>query len=161
MQKFAYITVLYGNNIYITGALVLRYSLMKTNTPFDRVILVTPDVSAQFRSYLKFVYTHIIEINYVKVDPSIFLEEDTRFRDVFTKLEALALIQYEKIILLDLDMIVARNIDHLFKLAPPAACIKRYYIPYGKKIPPNMICCESKLTGSINAGLMLLKPDTD
>ena len=161
MTKFAYVTVLYGNNIYLTGALVLGYSLMKTNTNYDRVILVTPDVSSEYKSYLKTVYTNIIDIDYVRVSSEIFSESSTRFRDVFTKLECFGLVQYNKIILLDLDMIIAKNIDHLFKLTPPAACIKHYYVPYGKKIPSSMVCRGNKLVGSINAGLMLLKPDID
>ena len=174
MTKFAYVTVMYGKNIYLTGALVLGYSLMKTGTNFDRVILVTPDVSseynpkdaiqgsarsAEYKSYLKTIYTHIIDIDYVTASAEIFLETDTRFRDVFTKLACLNLTQYDKIILLDLDMIVTKNIDHLFKLEAPAACLKRFYVPFGKKIPANMICQGNKLVGSINAGLMLLKPD--
>lgn len=159
MAKYAYVTVLYGNNIYLTGALVLGYSLKRTKTIHDRVILITPDVGNENQLYLSKIYTHIIPINYTNVNPEIFSEQNTRFRDVFTKLECLSLIQYDKIILLDLDMIIAKNIDHLFKLIPPAACIKKYYVPYGKIIPQNMICKNNKLVGSINAGLMLLKPD--
>lgn len=159
MNKYAYVTVLYGNNIYLTGALVLGYTLMKTNTKIDRVILVTPDVSIEFKNFLKTVYTYIIDIDYVSVSSEIFSEENTRFIDVFTKLECLALVQYQKIILLDLDMIITKNIDHLFKLNAPAACLKKYYVPYGKIIPSNMICVGNKLVGSINAGLMLLEPN--
>lgn len=162
MDKYAYVTVLYGNNsIYLTGALVLGYSLMKTRTPYDRIIMVTYDIRGEYRSYLKKIYTHIIEIGYIRANPNIFLISDTRFKDVFTKLECLSLIQYDKIILLDLDMIVLRNIDHLFDLTPPAACLKKFYIPYGNLIPKNMICRGNKLVGSINAGLMLLKPDIE
>lgn len=158
MSKYAYVTVLYGNNIYLTGAIVLGYTLMKTNTKIDRLILVTPDVSDQYKSFLKTIYTKIIDIEYTQVSLEIFSDKNTRFRDVFTKLECLNLIQYDKIILLDLDMIVSKNIDHLFKLPTPAACLKKYYIPYGKLIPKNIICENNLLVGSINAGLMLLKP---
>ncbi|AQN68077.1 putative glycosyltransferase [Saudi moumouvirus] len=159
MSKYAYVTVMYGNNIYLTGALVLGYTLYKTKTEYDRIILVTPDVSDLYKSYLSDMYTKIIDIDYVQVNSNIFLEQETRFRDVFTKLACLNLVQYQKIILLDLDMIVAKNIDHLFKLNPPAACLKKYHISYGKKIPSKMICDGNKLVGSINAGLMLLHPD--
>jgi len=159
MNRYAYVTVLYGNNIYLTGAIVLGYSLMKTNTKFDRVILVTKDVSESYRSMLSEVYTDCIEIDYIEANPKIFLET-TRFRDVFTKLECLNLIMYDKIILLDLDMIVTQNIDHLFQLHPPAACLKRSNVEYGQIIPREKICDSSlKLVGSINAGLMLLRPD--
>jgi lipopolysaccharide biosynthesis glycosyltransferase len=161
MSKYAYVTILYGNNIYLTGALVLGYSLMKTNTPYDRIIMVTPDVSGEYKFYLRTIYTHVQEIEYIEVSSEIFSEENTRFRDVFTKLECLSLMQYDKIILLDSDMIIAKNMDHLFKLNAPAACLKKNYIPYGKLIPSNMICSGNKLVGSINAGLMLLKPDNN
>ena len=36
-----------------------------------------------------------------------------------------------------------------------------FNVPYGKKIPADMICSNGKLVGSINAGLMLLKPDVE
>ncbi|AGD92165.1 p13-like protein [Megavirus lba] len=161
MVNYAYITVMYGNNVYLSGALVLGYTLFKSKTPHDRVILVTPDVSETYKSYLRDIYTHVIDIDYVKVSSNIFLEQDTRFRDVFTKLSCLSQVQYDKIILLDLDMIISKNIDHLFKLSAPAACLKKNHISYGKKIPSNMICHNNRLVGSINAGLMLLKPDLE
>lgn len=158
-SPYAYVTVLYGNNIYLTGAMVLGFSLMKTKTLYDRIILVTPDVSLEYITYLKNVYTHVIDTSYVDVNPTIFLKSDTRFRDVFTKLSCLKLISYDKILLLDLDMIICKNIDHLFKLEPPAACIKHYNLKFGEKINSKLICDGTKLVGSINAGLMLLKPD--
>lgn len=161
MNRYAYVTVMYGNNIYLTGALVLGYTLAKTNPFCDRVILVTPDVSAQYKSYVAHYYNKVIDIEYVKVSNDIFSDQNTRFRDVFTKLECFSLIQYDKVILLDLDMIVTRNMDHLFKLDAPAACLKKYFVTYGKKIPSNMICQNGKLVGSINAGLMLLEPNLD
>ena len=157
-MKYAYVTTLYGNNVYITGAIVLGYTLMMTKTKIDRVIMVTPDVGLENCKILSNFYTHIIPIDYLQVDNSFYLE-DTRFRDVFTKLKCFELVQYDKIILMDLDMVVQHNIDHLFKLQPPAACLKKYHIGYGKPIPDKMICQNNKLIGSINAGLMLLKPD--
>lgn len=161
MDKYAYVTVLYGNNIYLTGALVLGFTLMKTKTKHDRVILVTSDVSMEYRNILSIVYNRVVEIDYVDVSSEIFSDENTRFRDVFTKLRSFQLIEYDKIILLDLDMIIVKNIDHLFQLKTPAACLKHYYVPYGHLIPPKMICQNNKLVGSINAGLMLLKPDLE
>lgn len=157
--KYAYVTVLYGTNIYITGAIMLGYTLMKTNSQYDRVILVTNDVDQNYLKILSNFYTRIIPIEYVKVNPNIFLDQNTRFRDVFTKLICLNLIEYHKILLMDLDMIVVNNIDHLFQLSTPAACLKRDFVPYGKRIKSDKICKNGKLVGSINAGLVLLKPD--
>lgn len=155
-MNYAYVTILYGNNIYLTGALVLGYSLKKTKTNHDIIILVTPDVSEEYKEYLKKFYK-IIDINYIKLNDNLFEKE--RFKDVFTKLECLKLIQYDKIILLDLDMIIVKNIDKLFKLSPPAAVLKHNYVPYGQKISSKMICNNNKLINTINAGLMLLEPN--
>ena len=160
MTEYAYVTVLYGNNIYLTGALVLGYSLARTKTEFDRVILVTPDVSELYRGFLKKIYTHIISIEYIEANPSLFTE-GTRFREVFTKLSCIGLIQYQKIILLDIDMIVTNNIDHVFKLTAPAASLKHFNLPYGQKVPSSMICQDNRLVGSINAGFMLLEPNLE
>jgi len=137
----------------------LGYSLYRTKTPYDRLILVTPDVSEEYQIYLKTIYTDVVPIEYMKVNASIFQDQATRFRDVFTKLECLALTSYSKVILLDLDMIITQNMDHLFDLEAPAACLKRDDWPHGKLIPSSMICSHGRLVGSINAGLMLLKPD--
>lgn len=162
-EKYAYVTVLYGNNIYLAGTLVLGFSLMETASKYDRVILVTPDVQQEYRIYLKKFYTHIIEVDYIDANPSIFLEEDTRFTKVFTKLQCLGLVQYQKIIVLDSDMIILKNIDHLFSLETPAACLRIYEHPYdhpyGMKIPLEKMCTDGKLFGGINAGLMLLEPN--
>ena len=151
MTKYAYVTVLYGNNIYLAGALVLGYSLVRTKTEFDRVILVTPDVSELYRGFLKKIYTHIISIEYVETNPSLFVE-GTRFREVFTKLSCIGLIQYQKIILLDIDMIVTKNIDHVFKLSAPAASLKHFNLPYGQKVPSSMICQDNRLVGKPCSG---------
>lgn len=160
MNKFAYVTVLFGESIYLAGALVLGYTLKRTHTPNPIIILVTPDISEKSRHQLKKFYTQIIEIPYIIPSKTIFSSEaNERFMNVFTKLQVLSLSSYSKILLLDLDMIVCKNIDHLFLLTPPAACLKHFYVPYGKPIPPNMICKNNKLINTINAGLMLLKPD--
>lgn len=157
---YAYVTTLYGSNIYLTGAIVMGYSLMKTKTPHHRIIMVTPDVDENYKIILRELYTHVIDIEYMPTHKNIFKDENTRFINVFTKLLALTLIDYDKIILLDTDMIICQNIDHLFLLEPPAACIIYFSIPYGEKIDKNIMCTTNKkLKTSINAGLMLLKPD--
>ena len=158
-MKYAYVTLLYGNNIYITGALVLGYSLIETNTNYDRVILVTNDVDEESRVLLSKVYNQVIQVDYIPAHESIFYYTTSRFKEIFTKLEILSLAQYDKILWLDTDIIVMKNIDQLFKLKPPAAVVKHYYVAYGKKIPSKLICQDNKLTHGINAGVILLKPD--
>src|SRR5690625_4867256 len=105
MSKYAYVTTLYGDNIYITGALVVAHTLRRVNTKNDLIILVTPDVPQKSIDILSKIYTKVIPVDYLEADSSYYME-DTRFRGVFTKLRAFELIDYEKVIILDLDMIV-------------------------------------------------------
>lgn len=156
--RYAYVSVLYGHTSYALAALAMGYSLLKTKTPYDRVLMITDDIDPNFKTYLSQIYTRIINTAYVQVNDRLF-QDATRFRNVFTKLEAMSLIEYQKILLLDLDMIVLQNIDHLFNLEAPAACLKHHDVPHSERIPSDLICRDEKLVGSINAGLMLLKPD--
>lgn len=63
----------------------------------------------------------------------------------FSKLLVLSLIQYSKIIVLDQDLVVLRNIDHLAHVPAPA-------FVYRYKIPP---CSRLEM----NSGLMVLTPN--
>ena len=61
--------------------------------------------------------------------------------------------------MLDTDMLLLKNIDHLFKMRPPAASSSRITIKHNKIIPKEMIVKDGKIVGRINAGLMVLKPE--
>ena len=47
--------------------------------------------------------------------------EADRFEHVFTKLRALGLVEFEKILMMDIDLLVTSNIDDLFQMRAPAA----------------------------------------
>ncbi|KAJ4302378.1 hypothetical protein N0V88_002522 [Collariella sp. IMI 366227] len=49
----------------------------------------------------------------VDSDKNDFYPHDPRFRDCFTKLAAFSLTGYSRIVLLDADMLVLRNMDEL------------------------------------------------
>lgn len=158
-SKYAYVALLMGNSAYFLGALVLGYSLRTVETQYDIVIMVTPDVPQKQKEILS-EFFKIIDIDFLTIDKSLIKDyENNRFKDVFTKLQCLTLTKYEKIIMIDIDMLVIKNMDHLFNLNPPAASLRRYDLKHGKHIPENLIVKNNKLIGGINAGLMLLKPD--
>jgi len=161
-NKYAYVALLMGNSPYIFGALVLGISLKKTNTNNDIVIMVTSDVPEIQKEKLKQIYDFVIDIEFITVNKTLIKDYETnRFKDIFTKLQCLTLTQYEKIIMLDIDMLVIKNMDHLFELDVPAACLRREDYPHNKKISKELIIKNNKLIGGINAGLMLLEPNKD
>lgn len=160
-QKYAYVSLLMGNNIYFIGALIFGYSL-KQVTNYDIVIMVTPDVPDAQKNILREVYDVVLEIDYVEIDKGLIKDYDhNRFKDIFTKLQCFKLTQYEKIIMIDIDMLIIRDMDDLFNLKAPAASLKNHDLKHGEKIPKNLIIKNGNLIGSINAGVMLLKPSID
>lgn len=160
MSKYCYTAILYGNNEYFLGALMLGFTLHKTKSLHDKLLMVTPDVPDNQRNILKDFFI-IKEVPYIYANDKNFMEENTRFREVFTKLHLFKLTEYKKIIILDLDMFIVHNIDHLFELSAPAAKYRdrRIKIKTGQKIPNNLIKINNgKVVNGINAGLMLLEP---
>ena len=59
-------------------------------------------------------------VEYIHGAKTLF-KPTTRFHGVFTKLQAWTLTDYERVLFLDLDLLVRRNVDDLFQLRPPAA----------------------------------------
>ena len=62
------------------------------------------------------------------LSPCIFsILNGNRFVRVFTKLRALGLTDYAKVVMLDVDLLVTQNIDDLFDLPAPAALMRGPY----------------------------------
>lgn len=159
-KKFAWVALLHYDTAYFLGAIMLAFSLKKVKTKYDTVIMVTNDVPEQQIHALKKIYTRVIPIEYINIDKKLIKNyEESRFKDVFTKLQCLKLTEYEKIIMIDIDILVTKNMDHLFELNPPAAAIRSKMIPHGKVIPKELFIKNNQLIGGINAGVMLLKPE--
>jgi len=162
MSKYAWVALLHYNTPYFLGAIMLAFSLKKVKTKYDTLIMVTNDVPDNQIHALKKIYKKVMPINYVNIDKNIIKDyESSRFKDVFTKLQCLKLIEYEKIIMIDIDILVTKNMDHLFEMDAPAAAIRKGVIQNGQKIPKNLIVNNNRLIGGINAGVMLLKPSID
>ena len=91
-----------------------------------------------------------------------------RFSYVFTKLRALGLTEFDKVLVLDTDLLIKSNIDDLFLLRAPAA-MKRgdsYQYKHGERIDGSRFFNGAEQhgyrwnqVGGINAGVMLLRPD--
>eukprot|EP00931_Biecheleriopsis_adriatica_P046769 TRINITY_DN26897_c0_g1_i1.p1 TRINITY_DN26897_c0_g1~~TRINITY_DN26897_c0_g1_i1.p1 ORF type:complete len:456 (+),score=54.29 TRINITY_DN26897_c0_g1_i1:18-1385(+) len=121
-DRCAYVCTLWGRDPqHILGAMVLGYSLRRAGTKHDLVILYASDVPQDAVAFLRRVGWHPYPVDYVFASERLFSNPRNRFAGVFTKLRALSLIEYSKVILLDSDLLVLQNIDDLFQLAPPAA----------------------------------------
>lgn len=119
-SKCAYVSVLYGNSVeYVRDARVLGFSLRSSGTPHDLVLLHTNELSKEHLQMLAGLWT-LRSVEYIHGAKTLF-KPTTRFHGVFTKLQAWTLTEYERVLFLDLDLLVKRNVDDLFQLRPPAA----------------------------------------
>ncbi|KAL0212920.1 hypothetical protein RCL1_006546 [Eukaryota sp. TZLM3-RCL] len=109
-KKYAYATLITSDN-FVQVLQVLAYSLKRTNTTAS-IIALTPRnrLSLESRKALESSGFLIYELDDV-IPPR---GATSRFSEQFLKLRLWELIQFEKIIYIDADALVIRNLDHLF-----------------------------------------------
>jgi len=149
-----------------------------------RVLLHTPDVPRQYVDMLSAVGWSCECVAYLGgVSSALFHNwRKSRFIDVFTKLRVLQLTAFDKVLFLDLDLLVRAapaaathgeggGIESLFDLRPPAAMKRGPPVPrHGDEVPyadlwshptrrsGDELPCHQQASG-INAGVMLFRPD--
>lgn len=114
-MKYTYVAVM-TNLKYYPGLCALAYSLQKVNSKYPLTVLLPDDID----SYTEEKVNQVPGVNVHKaarVDISHYINSDnsySRWNDSFFKLQIFNLFGYDKLVFLDLDMIVLQNIDHLF-----------------------------------------------
>lgn len=127
-MKTAYVTMICGGDAYVPGVEALGRSLAETGTTAPRVAMVTPDVPDEARRRLAaggWEVRDVAPIPNPRPDGALLFK---RFGASFTKLRAFELIDYERIVFLDADTIVLRNIDDLFD-RPAIAAAPDFFMP--------------------------------
>eukprot|EP00434_Breviolum_minutum_P030161 symbB.v1.2.026673.t1/scaffold2684.1/size75764/5 len=176
LGRYAYLICLWGASAeYMVGAMVLGASIRKTGSKHDRVCLYTEDVPAEYIQHLSKLWscqlmTHVD----VAMDKLSFPDNEERFAKVFTKLRGLGLTQYEKVLMMDIDLLVRSNIDDLFDIPAPAA-LRRGMNEWGQCRHGESVDGRSFFLGEdksmprwswgqgtgINAGVMLWQPNQE
>jgi lipopolysaccharide biosynthesis glycosyltransferase len=134
ITQYAYVTLVMINPKYIIGAVTLAKSLKLSNTKNDIICMVTSDIynSIEYRKILLNHFNYVIEVNYLSFNTNPFKtkKHQNMYKWIdksYTKLTAMKLEQYEKVCLLDCDMVITNNIDHLFKLETPIGVFSNQY----------------------------------
>ncbi|EEB93853.1 hypothetical protein MPER_07441 [Moniliophthora perniciosa FA553] len=117
MSSKAYVTLLTKAE-YLSGVLVLNYSIKAVNSQYPLVVMVTPLVTQHVREILGKQDIKIYEVETLMPEEGrhSLSEHDTRFHDTWSKLRVFGLSDFERVVLLDADMIVLRNMDELLDL---------------------------------------------
>ncbi|XP_057541266.1 putative UDP-glucuronate:xylan alpha-glucuronosyltransferase 5 [Amaranthus tricolor] len=133
--KEAFVTILHSSEDYVCGAIALAHSIRRTNTTKDLVLLADHTISSHSILGLQAVGWKIKRIHRIK---SPNAEADAYNKWNYSKLRIWQLVEYDKLMFIDSDFIVLRNIDHFFNYPQLSAA------PNDKWI--------------FNSGIMLLEP---
>ncbi|KAF9532047.1 nucleotide-diphospho-sugar transferase [Crepidotus variabilis] len=118
-SKCAYVTLLTKPS-YLAGVLVLDHCLRAVHSRYPLVVMITSSLPEEARLVLR---KRSIRTREVKaLDPPLhhtLASHDSRFADTWTKLRGFELVEYKRIVLLDCDMIVLKNMDELMAMDLP------------------------------------------
>lgn len=178
-KKDALVWLVMKGNRYLKGACISAFSAKLTKTRCELVLMATKDV--QIGDQPPKIFDRIVSIEYVHGNSKTPMskrqkEKYGKWMDVsYTKWVCLSLIEYRKVIFVDADIIIHKNIDHLFQLDPPAGRFFNYmikgklnHLKHGDKINPvfmydNLILTSHKKTRqpnfTVNGGFVLLQPE--
>lgn len=109
-------TTLITNTKYLSGLLTLDYSLKKSGSKYPLVALHTDEFPEQGKKALHIRGIPSRRIEYLL--PSVPKEyaNDPRFYDCWSKLVPFSLTEYDRIVQMDSDMLVLKNMDELMEL---------------------------------------------
>lgn len=184
-SRAAYVTLLTKPS-YLAATLALDHSLRDVGSAYPLVVMVTPQLSEQAKGVLRRRNIAIREVQELRPPDRYQLNaSDERFRDTWTKLRAFDLVEYDRIVLLDSDMIIRRNMDELMNMdLPPGwiaaahacACNPRRFAHYPRDwVPENCAytplehpasaMCAAQMTSQsprpyrqLNSGNVVLSP---
>ncbi|CAA7013463.1 unnamed protein product [Microthlaspi erraticum] len=112
-KKEAYATILHSAEDYVCGAIAAAQSIRMSGSTRDLVILVDDSITEQYRTGLESAGWKIQTFERIrnpKAKPNAYNEWN------YSKFRLWQLTQYEKIIFIDADMLILRNIDFLFEM---------------------------------------------
>lgn len=114
-KRYAYVSALM-NDVYIKGLKALWKSMKDVGTKYPLIVLCPENEKKSVEKAIR-KFTNEIE---VITAPDIELPNDFKFKNhywkfSFYKLRVCGLTQYEKVVMIDADMILLKNIDDLFE----------------------------------------------
>jgi lipopolysaccharide biosynthesis glycosyltransferase len=139
-SKYAYVCLVMKGDMYIPGAIVVAHSIKKTGTSNDIICMVTPDVSPGGIKQLQIVFDYVQLVDYIEAKTKHLRNKKIEGRYgawksvAYTKWNLMKLIQYKKVMFMDADLVVVKNIDSLFELQTPAGTFSLSQAkPFAKK----------------------------
>ena len=109
-------TTLITNTAYLSGLLTLDYSLKQHGTKYPLVALYTDNFPPEGKEALDRRNIPRKRIPYLLPKTHKDFTNDPRFYDCWSKLAPFSLVEYERVVQLDSDMLVLKNMDELMDI---------------------------------------------
>lgn len=143
----AFVTLL-SNEAYLTGVIALKRALTAVETRYPFYCILSKSVDSNLQRALEDEGIPCIRLSQTSVgELNQDGEQFSHWSFTFDKLQIWGLTQFEKIIFLDSDMLILRNIDGLFDCKPFSA------------VPAGYSSCLREDWLYLNSGLMVIEPD--
>ncbi|EPS60482.1 hypothetical protein M569_14321, partial [Genlisea aurea] len=117
-KREAYATILHSGDGYVCGAIVSAQSIRMTGSTRDLVALVDESISEYHKSGLREAGWKIRPLEPIMNPKS---EKHAQYAWSYSKFRVWELIEYDKIVFIDADLLILRNIDFLFRLPEMSA----------------------------------------
>lgn len=134
-----YACVLSTNN-YLMGAVVLNENLKRFNSKYELLCLINENITEESRQTLEKHKIKYKEFKSVKYN----VDFDCAWNYTFDKFNVFLLEEYEKVVCLDLDLLILENLDFLFDYETPA-----------------MVIDNPTYTDRYNSGVMVITPNKE
>lgn len=105
------------NSNYLPGVLTLNYSLKKHHSKYPLIALYTDQLDSETLRTLSENNIPTLRIGNLNPKSNCHIKFDKRFLDTWSKLYFFKLVQFKRIIQLDSDMLILKNIDELMSLS--------------------------------------------
>lgn len=152
MNNYSYVTYL-TDDTYAYGICLLVESMKKVNTKYPLHVLITEEVSAPTIEILNQLGVSYELVDIIHTPDNIFQRNlqysssiATTWRNCWTQFKVFDLVQFDKIIFLDADVMFLQNLDELFKKPHMTAALDGEYFDLWPDWP------------HLNTGLMVIKP---
>ncbi|CAG8667810.1 2477_t:CDS:2 [Ambispora leptoticha] len=156
-----WITLITKENDYIIGAKVLAFSLLRVESKYPLMILHTKAVTKKTLDEFLQLRCQLRQVELLEPPKGVTQELVNGYSETWTKLRAWELIEFERVVFLDADMLVVRNMDELLDDEElikdenwvPESCV---YTPKTESSSnPTIIHFEDYF----NSGMLVLKPN--
>ena len=133
MNKYSYVTLL-TNDSYVYGVALLVESMSRVNTYYPLHVLINDEVSAASIEILDQLGVTYELVSTIPTPPDIYQHNlnfepnvAATWRNCWTKFHIFNLTQFDKLVFLDADILILKNLDHLFNCPHMTSCLDGEY----------------------------------